>query len=207
MRAILDKGCEVLDLTLTDSQKAQLIDYVELLNKWNKVYNLTSVRDPEEMVTRHILDSLAILPYIKGQSLLDVGAGAGLPGIPLAIANPDLKVTLLDSNSKKTRFLLQAKTELGLDSVTVVRARVESANLEQQFDTVTARAFSTLNVLAEMAGQHCNDHGVLLLMKGTYPEKELQNIVGNFWVDDVLALDVPGNVGKRHLVRLQRKEG
>jgi len=207
MRAILDKGCEVLDLTLTDSQKAQLIDYVELLNKWNKVYNLTSVRDPEEMVTRHILDSLAILPYIKGQSLLDVGAGAGLPGIPLAIANPDLKVTLLDSNSKKTRFLLQAKTELGLDSVTVVRARVESANLEQQFDTVTARAFSTLNVLAEMAGQHCNDHGVLLLMKGTYPEKELQNIVGNFWVDDVLVLDVPGNVGKRHLVRLQRKEG
>lgn len=205
MGLMLDQGCDALGLTLVDGQKTQLMAYVELLAKWNKVYNLTSVRDTEKMISHHILDSLAILPYIQGQTLLDVGSGAGLPGIPLAIANPELKVTLLDSNSKKTRFLLQAKSELGLDSVTVVHARVERATLGQQFDTVTARAFSTLAELAELAGQHCNDHGTLLLMKGSYPERELENITGDFQLEEIMALDVPGNIGKRHLVRLVRK--
>ena len=116
----IQQGCDDLALTLSEQQQQQLLDYVVLLGKWNKVYNLTSVRDIDEMVSRHLLDSLAILPYLSGVSLLDVGSGGGLPGIPLSIARPDLAVTLLDSNSKKTRFLQQVKAELGLDNVTVV---------------------------------------------------------------------------------------
>lgn len=140
----LQQGCDELELDLSLAQQQQLISYVELLDKWNKVYNLTSVRDPQQMISRHILDSLAILPYLRGATLLDVGTGAGLPGIPLAIVRPELAVTLLDSNAKKTRFLQQAKAELALDNVTVVQARIEQAELPQ-FDMVTARAFAKIS--------------------------------------------------------------
>jgi 16S rRNA (guanine527-N7)-methyltransferase len=195
------QGCNTLKLELTELQICQLLSYVQLLDKWNKAYNLTSVRDPQEMIDRHILDSLAVLPYLPGPSLLDVGTGAGLPGIPVAIANPNIAVTLLDSNSKKTRFLQQVKAELGLTNITVVHARVEQAELAK-FTTVTARAFSTIDVIIDLAGRHCDDAGSLVLMKGVYPEEELAANIEGFSLKDVVSLDVPNCNGKRHLVRL-----
>lgn len=197
----LNQGCESLGLNLKDQQISQLLTYVQLLDKWNKVYNLTSVRDPQEMISRHVLDSLAILPYLSGDSLLDVGTGAGLPGIPVAIANPEVVVTLLDSNSKKTRFLQQVKAELNLSNITVVHGRVEHAELPK-FATVTARAFSTIDVIIDLAGRHCDDAGSLVLMKGVYPEQELAANMNGFSLKDVVSIDVPNCEGKRHLVRL-----
>ncbi|MBL1320987.1 MAG: 16S rRNA (guanine(527)-N(7))-methyltransferase RsmG [Methylophaga sp.] len=197
----LQRGCNELKLTLSQVQLEKLVSYVQLLDKWNKVYNLTSVRDPMEMISRHILDSLAILPYVSGGSLLDVGTGAGLPGIPLAIAQPELAVTLLDSNSKKTRFLQQAKAELALDNIAVVHARIEQAELPK-YAMVTARAFAKIDQIIDLAGRHCDDAGSLLLMKGTKPEDELPTVMGEFKLQQVVSLDVPGCVGQRHLVCL-----
>lgn len=197
----IKQGCINLGLSLTDAQQVQLSRYVALLAKWNKVYNLTSVRDPKEMVSRHILDSLAILPYLQGDSLLDVGTGAGLPGIPIAITFPEMAVTLLDTNSKKTRFLQQAKAELSLDNVTIVHARVEEADLPK-FSMVTARAFASIKDIIALTGRHCDDAGSLLLMKGLRPDDELEAISGEFKLHDVVELDVPGSDGQRHLVRI-----
>jgi len=199
----IQQGCDDLALALSEEQQQQLLFYVTLLAKWNKVYNLTSVRDIDLMVSRHLLDSLAILPFLSGQTLLDVGSGGGLPGIPIAITRPDLAVTLLDSNSKKTRFLQQAKAELALDNVTVVHARVEQADLPQ-FDLVTARAFSTVDDIIDLTERHCHDASRLLLMKGVYPEEELMQLASGFRLEAVHALNVPGSDGQRHLVELHR---
>ena len=197
----IQEGCDAIALVLSTDQHQQLLDYVALLAKWNKVYNLTSVRVIDEMVSRHLLDSLAILPYLSGESLLDVGSGGGLPGIPVSIARPDLAVTLLDSNSKKTRFLQQVKAELKLANVTVVHARIEQADLPQ-FEVVTARAFSTIGDIIDLTGRHCHDAGRLLLIKGVYPESELKALASGFSVGDIHVLDVPGSDGQRHLVEL-----
>jgi 16S rRNA (guanine527-N7)-methyltransferase len=199
----IQQGCVDLGLALSQQQQEKLCAYVELLDKWNKVYNLSSVRDPSEMVSRHLLDSLAILPYLKGRSLLDVGSGGGLPGIPIAIARPDLEVTLLDSNSKKTRFLQQVKAELTLNNVTVVHARIEHATLPV-FDIVTARAFSTISDIIDLTGRHCDDAGKLLLMKGVYPSEELGSVGNGFELASVNMLSVPGFDGQRHLVELTK---
>ena len=201
LRAQLDAGCAELQLTLGDEQKQQLLNYLALLHKWNKVYNLTSVRDPQLMLTRHILDSLSLFPYLDGKSLLDVGSGAGLPGIPVAIGFPQMAVTLLDSNIKKTRFLQQVKAELKLNNVTVVHGRVEQLDLPR-FETVTARAFATIAEIIDLAARHCDDAGSMVLMKGVYPEQELAEIGDGFKVKDVVALSVPGEQAERHLVRL-----
>jgi len=197
----LDQGCKALTLSLNDEQLHQLLAYVALLVKWNKVYNLTSVRDADQMISRHILDSLAIEPYLTGESLLDVGTGAGLPGIPIAIVRPDIAVTLLDTNSKKTRFLHQAKAELALTNITVVHARVEQAQLPK-FAMITARAFATIEDIIDLTGRHCDDAGCLLLMKGLYPTEELSTINDQFKLMDVVKLNVPDCSAERHLVRL-----
>lgn len=197
----IQQGCDKLGLDLTDKQYQNLLSYVELLAKWNKTYNLTSVRDITEMVGRHLFDSLAILPFLSGKSMLDVGSGAGLPGIPIAIARPGIEVTLLDSNAKKTRFLQQAKAELALSNVTVVHGRVEQVSLPK-FNIVTARAFSTINDIIDLTGRHCDDAGCLLLMKGLYPEEELKDMPKKFILQDIVRLDVPGCDGQRHLVRI-----
>ncbi|WP_438971793.1 16S rRNA (guanine(527)-N(7))-methyltransferase RsmG [Methylophaga sp.] len=197
----LEKGCEALDLVLDMEQQQKLLDYLALMQKWNKVYNLTSVRDPAQMLSRHIIDSLSVLPYLDAASLLDVGTGGGLPGIPAAIVHPDCAVTLLDSNSKKTRFLHQVKAELGLNNVTVVHGRVEQVSLPK-FAIITARAFASIDDIVKLAGQHCKKGGQLVLMKGVYPSEELQFDSTEFRLDDVVTLKVPGCDGERHLVRL-----
>jgi len=200
----LQQGCEALGIVLNSQQQQLLVDYVGLLDKWNKVYNLTSVRDPAQMMSRHILDSLAVLPYISAPTLLDVGTGGGLPGIPVAIANPQVAVTLLDSNSKKTRFLQQVKAELGLDNVTVVHGRVEQVSLPK-FAMITARAFASIEDIIDLAGRHCDDAGSLVLMKGVYPTDEIHGVKGGFQLQDVVSINVPNCDGERHLVRLSKE--
>ncbi len=199
--AQLQAGCAFLELDLSQQQYQQLLDYVGLMAKWNKVYNLTSVRDEKEMVSRHLLDSLAITQYIDAENLLDVGTGGGLPGIPLAIVKPNIQITLLDSNSKKTRFLQQVKAELKLSNVSVVHARVEQAELPK-FAVVTARAFATIKEIIDLAGRHCDDAGHLVLMKGVFPQQELEAAGDGFKLQDVIELKVPDCDGDRHLVRL-----
>lgn len=206
LRLQLEQGCAALSIDLSEAQQQQLLDYVALLGKWNRVYNLTSVRDPAQMLSRHILDSLSVLPYLDGPSLLDVGTGGGLPGIPAAIARPDCAVTLLDSNAKKTRFLQQVKAELGLGNVTVVHGRVEQVSLPE-FAIITARAFASIDDIIRLAGQHCEQGGRLVLMKGVYPEQELQFDSDRFRLLDVVSLNVPACDGERHLVRLIKDQG
>ena len=203
LRRLLDSGIESLQLDISEESRERLIDYIDLLSKWNQVYNLTSVRNPNEMVGRHLLDSLAIVPYITGHRIIDVGTGAGLPGIPLAIFFPEKFFTLLDSNSKKTRFLIQAKHELKLDNVEVVNARVEDYNPAHCFDQVLSRAFTKINDMLEMT-QHllCKD-GQFLAMKGVYPEQELGELRNEFSISNIEPIKVPGVEGDRHVVIIQ----
>jgi len=184
-------------LPVADRQR--LLVFVRLLAKWNAAYNLTAVRDPEEMVTRHLLDSLVLLPYLHGSRVLDIGTGPGLPGIPLAVARPDCAFTLLDANAKKTRFVTQAVGELGLKNVDVLQARVENYRPEQKFDTLVARAFSSIADMLNSAQHLCAPGGRFLAMKGMYPEEELAAIPAEFAVTEVAALQVPGLDAARHL--------
>ncbi len=180
--------------------QAKLVAYVRLLEKWNRTYNLTAVREPQQMVTRHLLDSLAILPYLKGPRVLDIGTGAGLPGLPLALARPDLQFVLLDSNAKKTRFVTQACAELGLKNIEVVNNRVEKYHPEAPFDTIVSRAFSTITDML-VANRHvCGAAGQFLAMKGIYPQEELAGIPTGYTVSGVPMLVVPGLSAARHVV-------
>ncbi len=201
------QGTELLGFSLPEQQTERLTQYVALLAKWNKTYNLTAVRDPVEMVSRHILDSLSITPYVKGDNILDVGSGPGLPGIPLAIMYPERQVTTLDSNGKKTRFMTQAKLELGLNNLTVVNARVEAYMPEGLFDEITSRAFSSLLAMVQGTKHLLRQSGVYLAMKGLYPEEELTELTANTAIDLVesILLQVPGSEGERHLVILRNK--
>ena len=177
----------------------RLLDYVELLQRWNRSYNLTAVRDPAGMITRHLLDSLSILPWVPGRRLLDAGTGAGLPGIPLAIARPDLDVTLLDSSGKKVRFLNNLRRELGLQNVHPVQARLEEYDPPAHFDAIVSRAFASLVAFAE-AARHLADKASLLAMKGRYPAAELEHLPDWVQLHSVEKLEVPGLQEDRHLV-------
>lgn len=192
-----------LSLSLSAEQQSQIEDYLALLVKWNKVFNLTAVDEPEQMLSRHVADSLSIVAYLSGDSLLDVGTGAGLPGLIIAIVRPDIQVTLLDSNAKKTRFLQQVKAQLRLSNVTIVHGRIEQVTLPE-FAMITARAFASIRQIIDLAGRHCDDAGSLLLMKGVYPHEELQTELKPFTLQDVIPLSVPGSDAERHLVRLNR---
>ena len=207
MQAVLSAGIKSLDLDCSLDVQQQLLDYVRLLDKWNRVYNLTAVRDPAEMVTRHLLDSLAVYPFVKGKWILDVGTGAGLPGIPLALLSaqlkPDRQFVLLDSNSKKTRFMQQALVELGLENVQVVHVRTEAFQPETRFDVVVSRAFASVADMLAGAGRHCSPSGEILAMKGADPVGELVDLDANFVVEQVHRLVVPGLDEERHLVRLR----
>jgi 16S rRNA (guanine527-N7)-methyltransferase len=201
--ASLSAGLEALGVVVDAAAQAKLLAYLELLTKWNRVHNLTAVREPEQMVVVHLLDSLAVLPYLyQCASLLDVGTGAGLPGIPLAIARPDLQVTLLDSNQKKVAFLHHAKAELGLANCRIVCARVETWHPEGGFDVVVSRAFADLADFAQQARHLVAPGGALLAMKGVYPYEEIAHLPEGCRVDSVIELQVPALDAKRHLVTM-----
>jgi len=174
------------------------------LEKWNRRVNLTAVRDPQEMVTAHILDSLVARPFLEGESILDVGTGPGFPGLPLAIAEPERRFTLLDSNNKKIMFVQHAAGLLGLDNVEAVKGRGEDYAPGQRFDTVIARALAALRRLVEIAGHHVGEDGVFVALKGRYPAEELEELTAP-WSHEVVQLLVPGlDAGSRHAVLLRR---
>ncbi|MCC6209088.1 MAG: 16S rRNA (guanine(527)-N(7))-methyltransferase RsmG [Gammaproteobacteria bacterium] len=202
--ARLDAGLAALGLALPPAVRRGLLDYLVLLEKWNRAYNLTAVRDRGEMVARHLLDSLSIVPYIKTPRIIDVGSGAGLPGIPLALALPACRLVLLDSNRKKTRFLSQAVAELRLGNVAVESLRAEEYRPDEGFDTVVTRAFASLAEIVAAAGHLCRSDGCLLAMKGRYPAEELAALPPSFRLLAVEPLRVPGLDAERYLVRLAR---
>ena len=205
MRLSLDDGLNGMRIDLDARQSHRLLQFVALLEKWNKVYNLTAIRDPERMIGLHILDSLSVLPQFDGcTSVLDVGTGGGLPGIPLAIAKPDLQVTMLDTVAKKTAFVRQAISELALENAGVVTARVESYNPLAKFDRVISRAFAELKDFIDGAGHLCADNGAMLAMKGVYPHDEIGRLPPGFIVKEIIALNIPGVVGERHLVVIRK---
>lgn len=207
LRSQLLSGAEQMDIQVSEEQANLLLTYLDLLVKWNKTYNLTAVREPVQMVSRHLLDSLSIFPHIHGKNILDVGSGAGLPGIPLAIMSPETHFTLLDSNGKKTRFMMHVVRTLGLSNVTVEQRRVESWTPESLFDVITSRAFSSLDEMVKITEHLLANQGQWLAMKGLYPEDEvvaLQQSVPGVIVKDAAVLSVPGSEGSRHLVMLIR---
>lgn len=203
-RAGLAPGLAALKIGLPAESEARLLEFVELLARWNQAYNLTAVRDPAEMVVKHLLDSLAILPYVTRSPVQDVGAGAGLPGIPLAIALPDMRFTLLDSNGKKTRFMTQAAASLKLRNVEVVQARAEGYRPVEPFATVLSRAFASLGDFLRLAGHGCAAGGRLLAMKGAHPDDELKDLPPGFRVLGVHTLKVPGLDAERCLVEIEK---
>lgn len=207
LMASLQDGLSSLGLNPDVQQQEALIAYLILLDKWNNAYNLSGIKDVRQMVAYHLLDSLAILPFIAGMkayTFLDVGTGAGLPGIPLAICCPGKKFLLLDSNGKKTRFLFQVKTELGLDNVMIFHERIENFQSSEQIDIVLCRAFAPLDRLAEQTSHILNDKGRLLAMKGQYPEDEVMAMPDSFEVRKVAEIHVPGVEGSRHLIEIGR---
>lgn len=194
----LAEGLKQLDITLAHPQK--LLAYIDLISKWNRAYNLTSVRKPEAMLVRHIFDSLAIAPFVVGEHIIDVGSGAGLPGIPLALVLPHKQFTLVDANSKKTRFLSQVKFELNLANVQVIHARIEELRPNKPCDTVVSRAFASLDKMVEQTKHLLPEHGNILAMKGFFPVAELAELSVEA---EVHTLSVPGLAEQRHLVVCQ----
>jgi 16S rRNA (guanine527-N7)-methyltransferase len=210
-RAVLSKaladGITDLSLDLNQKQHEQLLDYLALLFKWNSVYNLTSVRDPMQMVTHHLLDSLAAVPSFAGaDNVLDVGAGGGLPGIVLAIARPGMKVSLIDTVHKKTAFLKQVKAELELANVTVYTAKVQELQVEQKFDVITSRAFADLSDFVNWSGQLLAEGGKFIALKGVAPPDEQERLPAQWKVSHLQPLQVPGLDAERHLVFITKSQ-
>lgn len=204
----LRDGVRKLQLALDDAQIAQLMDYLALLAKWNSVYNLTAVRDPAQMVTQHLLDSLAVVPAFAGATnILDVGAGGGLPGIALAIARPDMQVSMIDTVHKKTAFLTQVKAELGLTNVTVYTGRVEQLQAPRKFDVITSRAFAELKDFVDWSGHLLDDSGRFIALKGVRPDEEIARLPAGWTVTQVQPLQVPGLNAERHLIFIERDKG
>ena len=203
--ARLEEGLRVLGLALPAEARARLLAYLALMRKWNRAYSLTAVDAPEAMVTLHLLDSLAVLPALESalpgaRRVADIGSGAGLPGIPLALARPEWRVTLVEPNGKKAAFLRQAVIELGLGNVEVVERRADDWRSEAGFDAVVSRALSELADFAAMAGHLCGPGGRLAAMKGQHPAEELARLPAGVLAEQVLALRVPGLGAPRHLV-------
>lgn len=204
LHQILSDGLSTMDLTLTREQQQKLIDYVARIHKWNKAFNLTSVRDPEQMMVKHILDSLAVAPHIDGENLIDVGTGPGLPGIPLSIVYPEKHFTLLDSLGKRVRFMKQCAFEMKLDNITPIQCRVEAHQPEQYYDAVLSRAFASLKDMLHWCQHLVDSEGMFLALKGQYPAEEIAELGDNFAVTHSVKLTVPGLEGERHLLTVQK---
>jgi 16S rRNA (guanine527-N7)-methyltransferase len=206
LRAQLDQGLQAMQPDLPEQSRVKLLDYVALLEKWNKVYNLTAVRAAERMVGVHILDSLSVIPHLQATgNLLDVGTGGGLPGIPIAIVRPQLKVTMLDSLQKKTTFIRQCISELKLENASVVCERVEQYAPAEMFDMIISRAFAELVDFVNGAGHLLRPGGRLYAMKGVYPNDEILRLPAAYSVVDIVELIVPQIEGQRHLVVIEKK--
>lgn len=207
LRGTLESGLSAL--SLDTALAAPLLDYLALLVRWNRTYNLTAVRDPAEMVTKHLLDSLAMHPYVdalaaRGGTLADLGTGAGLPGIPLAIAKPGLRVTLVESNGKKARFMREALRSLGLKDARVAESRIEAFNEPGAYDAITARALATLPLILELGGHLLKPEGELLAMKGVHPDDEIAALPAGWTVRSARPLSVPGLEAERHMIVVGR---
>ena len=204
---LLEKLNQLLAQTsieLTQLQKQQLVKYVELLNKWNKAYNLTSVRDPNEMMVKHILDSLVVAQHLPGKHYIDVGTGPGLPGVVLAIALPDTQFILLDSLGKRVRFLTQVKHELGLSNISPVQSRVEDFQPPVKLDGVLSRAFASLQDMVDWCSHLIDSSGKFIALKGQYPEEELTCLPQNIKFEQDISLEVPQLNAQRHLIILKK---
>ncbi|MEQ5186196.1 16S rRNA (guanine(527)-N(7))-methyltransferase RsmG [Providencia zhijiangensis] len=193
------------DIQLTDKQKQQLVDYVGLLHKWNKAYNLTSVREPEQMLVRHIMDSIVVNDHLKGDKFIDVGTGPGLPGVPLAIIRPDAHFVLLDSLGKRIRFLKQVQHELGLTNIEPVQSRVEEYPVEDGFDGVISRAFASLNDMLSWCHHLPAREGRFYALKGVVRDEELTQLPEGFEIESITELKIPELDEQRHLVKLFKK--
>ncbi|MCG9761515.1 16S rRNA (guanine(527)-N(7))-methyltransferase RsmG [Pseudoalteromonas sp. Isolate6] len=191
-------------IELSEQQKQQLVEYVQLLDKWNKAYNLTSVRDPKEMMVKHIMDSLVVAPHLTGSHYIDVGTGPGLPGMVLAIARPDINFVLLDSLGKRIRFLMQVKHGLGIENVTPVQSRVEEYQPSVKLDGVLSRAFASLQDMILWCSHLIDNQGVFLALKGQYPADELEHLPNGVSLSQDISLVVPKLEGERHLIILSK---
>ncbi len=207
LEAEIRAGLASLGLARDESRVARLAAFLRLLERWNRVYNLTAVRQPAEMVGRHLLDSLSVVSAIRGPCTLDVGSGAGLPGVPLAVVLSRVRFVLLDSSAKRTRFLRQVQLELDLDNVTVARARIQDYDPGFRFDTIVARAFSSLHDFVENAGRLCQPGGHLLAMKGRFDPREGEDLPPGWHLEEVRRLQVPQLPSNRHLIKLAQQAG
>ncbi len=199
----LRSGIDALGLTLDEQQQQTLLRYLVLLEKWNRVYNLTAVREPERMVSAHLLDSLAVIPYIRGKRILDVGSGAGLPGIPIAVALPETEVVLLDSNHKRSAFLRQVVAELGIANASVVCERVESWQTEQRFEFVVSRAFAEIAEFVRQSRHLLAAGGLFAAMKGLHPYEEIERLPAEARLREAIELHVPGVRAARCLILIE----
>ena len=204
MDKLWSSGLKALNCSPDEKQLAQLKQYVELLNRWNKTYNLTAVRDPKDMIPLHVFDSLVVADFIKGDNALDVGSGGGLPTIPLAIMQPRRQITALDTNGKKTRFIQQAVIELGLKNVSVEHVRVENWKPKKPFDAIISRAFASIHDFVLSSSLHLADGGTMYAMKGQYPSAEMQYLPKGYSVSASHKLFVPLVEGERHLLEITR---
>jgi 16S rRNA (guanine527-N7)-methyltransferase len=204
--AVERHGLEELQIypTLDDPQARKLLQHLDLLDEWNERMNLTAIRERPQQITKHVIDSLSVRPWLRGERVADVGSGAGFPGIPLAIVEPGRHFTLIESTGKKCRFLDHLRDALGLANVTVVQSRAESYRPEERFDTVVARAVGPVSELVRVAGPLVAGGGRLLAMKGRYPEEELAKKLNGWKLAAVHRLEVPGLEEERHLVELCR---
>jgi len=202
----LEHGLAALGIALPDAVQARLLAYVALLYKWNKTYSLTALREQDKAISHHLLDSLSVLPFVPQGRLLDVGSGGGMPGIPLGIVRPELRITLLDSNSKKAAFLQQAVIELGLPNISVHCGRVEQYHPAEGFDAITSRAFAELADFVGLSQHLLVPDGCWLAMKGQWPHDEIARLPESVRVEAVHRLHVPGIDGERHLVVVKRAD-
>ncbi|MFM2475685.1 16S rRNA (guanine(527)-N(7))-methyltransferase RsmG [Celerinatantimonas sp. MCCC 1A17872] len=203
LKSLLNELLKEAKLNLEAGQIDQLIALVELLDKWNKAYNLTSVREPKEMLTRHILDSLVVSEHLLGERFIDVGTGPGLPGLPLAIVNPDKQFVLLDSLGKRIRFIKQVCYELKLNNVSAVQSRVEKYQPEEKFDGVLSRAFASLSDMLQWCSHLPTNHGKFYALKGSIPESEIETLDAELKVRDIIKLQVPRLAEQRHLIIIE----
>ena len=205
LRTKLDSLIAKTDLEVSEQQREQLVGYVELLDKWNKAYNLTSVRDPQQMLSRHIVDSLVVLPHLQGERFIDVGTGPGLPGLPLAIVQPEKEFVLLDSLGKRIRFIRQVCHELGLKNVKAVQSRVEEFDDPTKFDGVISRAFASLNDMLSWCEHLPAENGRFYALKGLYPQDELEQLPEQYKIESIEQINVPGIDASRHIVIISKR--